>query len=240
MTWNMILEEGMWKTMLKRVGMTVFTFVAAFIVLFSYVGNSQAAAQLSDIPSTAAKEINFLLDRKIIVGYEDGTFKPSRNVNRGEAAIMLGRALNLDGTQKDTSFSDVNASSKASGYIQSAVKEGIISGYEDGTFKPADTISRVEMAYLLVRAFDLKETSTISFSDIPPTGNQYEAINKIATAGITEGDPDGKFRPTKDVNRQEFAQYVARAINPEYRISKVRENRLKKNRLNQSLLNQPM
>ena len=52
MTWNIILEEGMWKTMLKRVGMTVFTFVAAFVVLFSYVGNSQAAAQLSDIPST--------------------------------------------------------------------------------------------------------------------------------------------------------------------------------------------
>ena len=51
--------------MLKRVGMTVFTFVAAFIVLFSYVGNSQAAAQLSDIPSKAAKEINFLLDERL-------------------------------------------------------------------------------------------------------------------------------------------------------------------------------
>ena len=42
----------MWKTMLKRVGMSVFTLVAAFVVLFSYVGNSQAAAQLSDIPSS--------------------------------------------------------------------------------------------------------------------------------------------------------------------------------------------
>ena len=115
----------------------------------------------------------------------------------------------------------MNASSKASGYIQSAVKKGIISGYEDGTFKPADTISRVEMAYLLERAFELKETSNISFSDIPI--GQYEAVNKMATAGITQGDSDGKFRPTKDVNRQEFALFVARAINPEYRISKVEE-----------------
>ena len=97
---------------------------------------------------------------------------------------MLGKALNLDGTQRTTSFSDVSASSKASGYIQSAVKEGIINGYEDGTFKPADTITRVEMAYLLERAFELKETSNVSFSDIPQSGNQYEAINKIATAGI--------------------------------------------------------
>ena len=88
------------------------------------------------------------------------------------------------------------------------LKKGIISGYEDGTFKPADTISRVEMAYLLVRAFELKETSNISFSDIPPTGNQYEAINKIATAGITEGDPDGKFRPTKDSESSGILPYL--------------------------------
>ena len=213
----------MLKTMLKRVGMTVFTFVASFIVLFSYVGNSQAAAQLSDIPSQAAKEINFLLDREIIAGYEDRTFKPQRNVTRAEAAIMLGRALKLDGTQRNTSFSDVGASAKASGYIQSAVKKGIINGYEDGTFKPDDTINRGEMAYLLERAFELKEMSSISFSDIGSSGRQFEAVNKMVTAGITQGDSDGKFRPTKDVDRQEFALFVARAINPEYRVSKVEE-----------------
>ena len=75
------------------------------------------------------------------------------------------------------------------------------------------------MAYLLVGAFELKETSNVSFSDIPPTGRQYDAINKIATAGITEGYPDGKFRPTEEVNRQNFSVFVARALNPEYRIS---------------------
>ena len=156
----------MLKIMLKRVGMTVFMFVASFIVLFSYVGNSQAADRLSDIPSQAAKEINFLLDKEIIAGYEDKTFKPQRNVTRAEAAIMLGRALTLDGTQRNTKFSDVGASAKASGYIESAVKKGIIKGYEDGTFKPDDTINRGEMAYLLVAAFELKEMSSISFSDI--------------------------------------------------------------------------
>ena len=52
-----------------------------------------------------------------------GQFKPKRNVTRAEAAIMLGRALKLDGTQRTTSFSDVGASAKASGYIQSAVEK---------------------------------------------------------------------------------------------------------------------
>ena len=102
------------------------------------------------------------------------------------------------------------------------------------------SISRVEMAYLLVGAFELKETSNVSFSDIPSTGNQYEAINKIATAGITVGYPDGKFRPTEEVNRQDFAVFVARALNPEYRISKVKEPIKEEPIKEENLLNQPM
>ena len=111
------------------------------------------------------------------------------------------------------------------------LKKGIISGYEDGTFKPDDTITRVEMAYLLERGFQLKETSNISFSDIPPTGDQHEAINKIATAGVAVGYPDGKYRPTEEVTRQDFAVFVARALNPEYRVSNVKEPIKDKNRL---------
>lgn len=227
--------------MLKRVGMTVFSLVAVCLVLFSYIGSSQAAAKLPDIPSSAAKEINFLLDKKIIAGYEDGTFKPTRNVTRAEAAIMLGRALKLDGTQRSTTFSDVGASAKASGYIQSAVKKGIISGYKDGTFKPDNTISRVEMAYLLERSFDLEEMSDIRFSDIPASGEQHEAINKVATAGITVGYPDGKYRPTEVVTRQDFSVFVARALNPEFRISKaedpVKEEPAKQEPIKQAYVN---
>ena len=70
------------------------------------------------------------------------------------------------------------------------------------------------MAYLLVGAFELKETSNVSFLDIPPTGRQYDAINKIATAGITEGYPDGKFRPTEEVNRQNFSCICCKSIKP--------------------------
>ena len=61
---------------------------------------------------------------------------------------MLGRALNLDGTQRATSFSDVGASAKASGYIQSAVKKGNYSGYKDGTFKP--DLPFTELKWLII------------------------------------------------------------------------------------------
>ena len=66
MTWNIIQGEGNVENNVETCRNDGFYFVAVFIVLFSYVGNSQAAARLSDIPSTAAKEINYLLDKEII------------------------------------------------------------------------------------------------------------------------------------------------------------------------------
>ena len=175
--------------------------------------------------ATAADEINYLLGKKIITGYEDGTFKPARNVTRAEAAIMLGRALDLNGTQRATSFKDVNAASVASGYIQSAVDKGIITGYTDGTYRPGEPITRVQMSYLLVRGFQLEKTSNVNFSDVPKSGAQYEAINKIATAGLTIGYPDGTYRPTNKVTRQDFAVFVARGLNQDYRVSYVSEEK---------------
>ena len=164
--------------MLKRfVNHSLMLFVV-FLVMFSIADKGQAAT-LSDIPSSAAEEINYLLEKGIINGYGDGTFKPTRNVTRAEATIMLGRALDLNGTQRGTSFKDVHAASVASGYIQSAVDKGIITGYSDGTFRPAEPITRIQMSYLLVRGFQLEETSNVNFKDIPNSGDQYEALIRL-------------------------------------------------------------
>ena len=198
--------------------------VVVFLVMFSIGGKGQAAT-LTDIPSSAAKEINYLLKKGIINGYGDGTFKPTRNVTRAEATIMIGRALDLNGTKRKTSFKDVQAASVASGYIQSAVDKGIITGYSDGTFRPAEPITRIQMSYLLAGGFQLEETSNVSFKDIPNSGDQYEVINKIATAGLTVGYTDGNFRPANLVTRQDFAVFVARGLNHDYRISYVGEEK---------------
>ena len=85
--------------MLKHFVKNTFCFFSCFISCFFYQREGSRAETLPDIPSTAAAEINYLIDREIIIGYEDGTFKPTRNVTRAEAAIMLGKALDLNGTE---------------------------------------------------------------------------------------------------------------------------------------------
>ena len=109
-------------------------------MLFSMVvpSVSQAAVSFTDVPAGHRfyNEINYLAGREIITGFPGGTFRPDTTVNRGQAAIMIGRALGLNGTQRSTTFSDVDSSQVASGFIASAVEKKIISGFPDGTYRP--------------------------------------------------------------------------------------------------------
>src|SRR3954466_14448222 len=186
--------------MRKHIVTRAVALVAVIIFTFSISGKG-LAANITDIPSSSATEINYLIDREIISGYGDGTFRPLQNVTRAEAAIMLGKALGLDGTKRATSFTDVGAGSTASGYIQSATDKGIINGFSDSTYRPYDPITRGQMAYLLQKGFGLTAKSNVYFTDIAQSGTQYDAINMIATAGLTVGYEDGTFRPTNNVTR---------------------------------------
>ena len=75
------------------------------------------------------------------------------------------------------------------------------------------------MAYLLQRAFNLNEASNVYFADLSGTGSQYDVIDRIATAGLTNGFPDGTFRPEVPITRVQYALFVARGLNQEFRVS---------------------
>ena len=153
-----------------------------------------------------------LVNREIISGFPDGTFKPDHAVKRNEAAIMIGRYLTLDKTFTSSSFSDVNDNVTGAGYIESAMTAGIISGYGDGTFRPRLQISRAEMAIILDRTFSM-EQSDIPFDDVDDSIQAYGAIQALYGSGITEGYPDNTFRPDQTITRGEFAAFMTRAIN---------------------------
>src|SRR4051794_17641306 len=185
--------------MSKKRNKIFVSFFVTFILIFLSSHSGNAAVSLSDIPEQYAPEINYLLDQGVISGYPDRTFKPNNNVTREEAATMIGIAKGLDGTKKATTFSDVGIDSYASGYIQSAFEAGIITGHSDGNFHPKDPITRGHMAIILQRAFNLDEKSNVYFSDVYAAGTQYDAIDRITTAGLAVGFPDGTFQPDSPV-----------------------------------------
>lgn len=196
---------------------TLITMLALTLVLA--VQPAAAAVKFPDVPTTNRfhDEIQFLVDKKIISGYSNGSFQPKRNVTRGEAAIMIGRTLGLDGTKRNTKFKDVPKTYGASGYIAAATEKGIIGGYPDGTFQPNKSISRGDMAIILSRGFELQLGSKREFKDVGPNMKASEAINHMAGNYITTGYPDGTFRPQGLVTREQFAAFVARGLSPEFK-----------------------
>ncbi|SFK18172.1 N-acetylmuramoyl-L-alanine amidase [Halobacillus dabanensis] len=191
------------------------------ILLFAiavFIPQGKAHA-MHDIPAKYKTEINYLVERGIVKGYPSGDFVPNDEVTREQAATMVGRALGLNGNKRNTVFPGVDADSFASGYIQSAYEQGIITGYPDGTFKPKESMTRGEMAYLISKAFSLSRQSPVSYKDVESAGSQYEAINKVTTAGIANGYSDGTFKPEKTITRTEFSLLVARGLNDDFKVS---------------------
>lgn len=188
-------------------------FVIGILVVFLLLPiseiESEAAGSFKDVSTNhrAYKEINYLAVGNIVSGTLAGYFHPGKVVTRGEAAAMVGRALSLNGRKRPTQFSDVGELYFASGYIQSAVEAGVLSGYKDGSFKPGKTVDRGEMAVMISKAFDYEFGGTLS-----------GAAHALLSRGISQGKADGTFGADESIIRADFAVFLARAINYKLRI----------------------
>ena len=185
----------------------VTAILLALLILPFTANSSEASITFLDVDSShrAYPEISYLAGGNIVNG-TGGYFNPNKEVTRAEAATMLGRALNLNGSKRATMFKDVDSGSFASGYIQSAVERNIISGYQDGTFRPDQPVKRGEMAILINRAFGYGGTNTIS------------AANALLEKGIAQGISSSDFGYELKIKRSDFSIFLARAIDYKYRI----------------------
>lgn len=178
------------------------------------------AIPLSDIAGHWAEEvITEAVDLGYATGYEDLAFRPEGEVTRAQFAVMLARAFmlpsDIDGA---ASFSDRDEiPAWAAPHIVSAVRSGLVTGYEDGTFKPNDPITRLEMAAIIVRALDPEDgevdPSKQSFSDhdrIPVWGQSYAAA--AAEFKLMQGRTDGRFAPGERASRAEAATVIMNAL----------------------------
>ena len=139
---------------------------------------------------------------EIVVIAEDGTEKSySLNVER------------MPEEKRDSSFRDI-AGHWAESSIESAIREGFVNGYPDGTFKPDHAVTRAEFAVMLARALKLEgEGVPLDFQDHETIGAWAEqAIAQAVGAGIVSGYADGTFRADTPITRVEMAVMLARAI----------------------------
>ncbi len=102
------------------------------------------------------KAINFLSDEGVVNGYPDGTYKPNNSINRAEFLKIVVEAFyaaEFETYSDKTCFTDVKAKEWYTKYVCFAKEQGIVNGYEDGTFKPASTINLVEALKITLKTF---------------------------------------------------------------------------------------
>ncbi len=110
------------------------------------------------------------------------------------------------GTEHDR-FSDVAGTTHAEGIV-AIDGAGVVTGYPDGTFRPAEGVTRGQMATFLAAALDLPSGDASGFSDVVGTTHE-DGIAAIVSAGITSGYPDGTYRPGENVTRGQMATFLA-------------------------------
>ncbi|GAB4073742.1 hypothetical protein GCM10028778_12450 [Barrientosiimonas marina] len=119
------------------------------------------------------------------------------------------------GASGDTSFKDVDKDDPAADVIYHYVDEGVINGYEDGTFRKFDDLTRKQAAVILTEALDLDvpESSSVTkyFDDVQADDGNADKIAAVAKEGIMTGDDD-HFKPFEKLTREQMATILVKGL----------------------------
>lgn len=97
-------------------------------------------------------------------------------------------------------------------YIEKAITAGIVSGYQDGSFRPNSPVNRAEFSHMINATLGNNATASLSFKDVSSKEWYYNDISKAVAAGYVSGYSDNTFRPEQRITRQEAAVMLSRVI----------------------------
>ena len=190
------------------------SLVLALVMTMSLVTVSAGAKDFTDSSKIQyAEAVDVMSAAKVIDGYTDGTFNPTATLTRGAAAkiicnLILGPTAASALVADAAPYSDVAANHPFAGYIAYCQKTGIISGYADGTFKPANSLTGYAFMKMLLGALGYDAANE------GYTGANW-SIN-VAKQAISIGLNDGlkgEFNGVKAVNREEACLYAFNTLN---------------------------
>ena len=149
---------------------------------------------------------------------DTGEWKPNAYVTRAEFAADLARFAGIHvfyPTDGAAQFSDVDPASDLAPYIAWASDSGIVTGFDDGTFRPGRTLTREQMATMLARFYALSGITAAGSADGYADADAISAwaVNGVALCtarGLVQGDPQGRFRPQSDLTRAQIAAILSR------------------------------
>jgi hypothetical protein len=153
--------------------------------------------------------------RGAVSGYSDGTFRPHNNTIRGQMTKIVVLAFNypLHFNMSDA-FNDVATDNAFYVYIQTANYYNIVNGYNDGTFRPYNNVTRGQLSKIVAMSanWNLIEPNTPRFTDVPIGSPFYAYIETASCHQVVDGYSDGTFRPDAFATRAQISKIVCLAV----------------------------
>ncbi|WP_260405396.1 S-layer homology domain-containing protein [Paenibacillus sp. 598K] len=165
----------------------------------------------------AKEEIEWAAGLGFVNGYTDNSFRPQNHVTRAEFTAMIVRALELESTSSTVlDFADLERIPEwAKPFISEALSAGIVTGYQDGTFRPQRLINRAEMAVMVMRTLDgnpdIGLKPTFEDSDSIAAWAQ-PSVAAAAEAGLLNGRGNNRFEPAANTTRAEAVVLILRLM----------------------------
>lgn len=219
---------------ITRAEVTTFIYQAlvasnkASAIASAYIVNPDTATTaFTDITSHWAKDfILGLSSQNFIQGFADGTFKPDTPMTRAQYATLLAKAFNPTPKRQASTFSDVPGDFWAKGAIEQAYRAGFISGFPDGTFKPNQNVTRLQLVLSLVSGFGLTPASPnvlAIFDDRTAIPSAFQdRVAAAAQADIIVNYPKQRqFNPNREASRADVSAMVYQTLVRDGRVAAI-------------------
>lgn len=190
----------------------------AALMMTAAVLNAGAAKSFTDMKGHWAKDyVTKAVDRGYVSGYSDGTFRPNNSITRAEFCKMLNSALGISSTAQ-VSFTDLKSSQWYYTDVQKAVGAGYIGGYDDGTFKGDNKITRQEAAVVMSRIVT-SPSKTRDLSGLRDSSSiaswAKNGVKIVYSKGYMVGDNNRRFNPSGNLTRAESVKIIESLLDKE-------------------------
>lgn len=199
------------------------TGLLSICLLMPHVFAAERCAGFPDLmrADRACAAVDRLVDLEVVDGYPDGSFKPDDNLTRAEFAKLLVAALGvLPEPETSVPFPDARGHwSVKMGYLQAAVKMGVLNGFPDGSFRPDAPVTRAQAVKIIVAAAGLGTGNARSvYTDTADTWYQgfVEAAGEgglIGPAARHQVYDSAQFGGDEPASRAEAAMLLANLLN---------------------------
>lgn len=163
----------------------------------------------------ASKAIKSLSAKHVLTGKTETAFDPQGQTTRAEFAALIVRTLGLEVKGNELPFADVSKDAWYADSVAAAYQAGLVQGIANDKFAPTQTISREEMAVLMMRAYEYQSQSNDTNSAVADYTDEAdiaswakEAVEKASELGVMNGSTGGQFKPQNSATRAETAQTV--------------------------------